>query len=444
MKHLKSSFLAPGLFCLALIVRILYNLTVARDYYPLSDSLNYQHIGLNLLTEHCFCQISHVTTVYRAPLWPWLIAGISLLAGRADLYDRLFLSLLGAATCVLLYAFARDLFTRRVGLIAGLIACFYPALYIYDGWLYTEALYTFLLLAVCYCTWCIQREKGQRIRLWIINGILLALLALSRPNALLVPLLILIWTLVLVWRRSLPRASLGKVLLTLVIASGLIAPWTIRNYLVAQSFIPVATGDGTVLLGAYNDQVFTSSSTLGSWLNPEQIYPQLLQQFPPATCNALCEVQRENVMRNDALQWIHTHLSLVPRLLLYHVLHFWKPDSHEADLPMYRFPDQLSSQVLRLLAQTFPLPIFLLAAAGLVITLKQRWQDLLFPYAILLATQLEALIFYGSSRFRSPIEPLLILFAASALGKLAQILPGRRGSPAIDKGTASLSSTSLT
>ena len=33
----------PWLFCLALLVRVVYNLTVARHYFPLHDSLAYQN-----------------------------------------------------------------------------------------------------------------------------------------------------------------------------------------------------------------------------------------------------------------------------------------------------------------------------------------------------------------------------------------------------------------
>jgi len=39
---------AGGIFCLALLVRLIYNATVAHDYYPLYDSRIYQAIGFNL------------------------------------------------------------------------------------------------------------------------------------------------------------------------------------------------------------------------------------------------------------------------------------------------------------------------------------------------------------------------------------------------------------
>ncbi len=423
MQRVKPFLPAALVFGMALLVRILYNVIVAHAYFPKYDSAQYQLIGFNLIDEHCFCLHPYITTTYRPPLWPFLIAGLSLIFGRADIYDRLFLCLLGAGTCVLIYLFARDLFGRRIGLPAGLFAALYPALFIYDGWMYTESLYTFLLIAVCYCLLRIQRSEGRRLDLWLLCGVLLALLALTRPNGVLMIGLALFWTALLVWRKLLGRRALLNAALAASVACLLIAPWTLRNARVAHSFIPVATGDGTVLLGAYNDQAVTQSDSLGSWINPLHATAQtasVLQPFPLYTCNAVCEVAREETSKNAAIQWIRGHLNELPGLLAYHLRNFWTPYTREADLPMERFPDQPASQIARAMSETLPLPVFALAALSLLVTLKKYWRELLFAYLVILATLGEALIYYGSSRFRAPIEPLLILLASGAIWWLIQ------------------------
>ena len=155
------------------------------------------------------CWTPDVVTVSHGPLWPFLIAGFSLIVGRADIFDRLFLCGVDAGTCVLIYLLARDLFGKRIGLIAGLFACIYPALYIYTGWLYTEALSTFLQTAVCYCVFRIQR--GGRDRVFGYASCvesLLGLLSLYSPqwSSLMIGL-VLVWAAILYWRRLLPRPS---------------------------------------------------------------------------------------------------------------------------------------------------------------------------------------------------------------------------------------------
>src|SRR4051812_48696675 len=84
------------IFGFALVIRIAYNVTIAHGYHPLYDSLAYQSIGFNLLDEHCFCLHPYIRTVYRAPLWPFVVAGLSLIFGRGDMVDRVFLSILGS------------------------------------------------------------------------------------------------------------------------------------------------------------------------------------------------------------------------------------------------------------------------------------------------------------------------------------------------------------
>src|SRR5579884_3262525 len=107
----------------------------------------------------------------------------------------------------------------------------------------------------------------------------------------------------------------------------------------------------------------------------------------------------------------------MPRLLLFHFLNLWVPDTHEADLPVDRFPGQTSSKIVLFMMKTFPILLFVLAAIGLVAQIK-RWRELLFIYFMILLTIAQALYFYGSPRFRAPIEPMLIVLAAGAIAWL--------------------------
>lgn len=417
MKRLRSFVPGVGVCCLALLVRLIYNNTVARAYYPLHDSLAYQSIGLNILREHCFCQYPHIATVYRAPLWPAIIAAIALFFGPSDYFARLFLCCVGSATCLLVYLLAKNVFDWRIGVVAGVAAAIYPELYIYDGWLYTESLYTFLLLAFCYGVYQLQRSPQRNKWLWC--GVLLGLLSLTRPNGLLVLGPFILWAITMGWIKVLSWSTVTKSVVTItLIALALIAPWTIRNYTVSHTFIPVATGDGTVLLGAYNSQALTSPSYPGghpgTWINPLLSSPTITRPYPLSTCAASCEVAREEAYERSAQQWIQAHLAIMPHLLALHFINMWQPDTYEADLPTVRFSDQRSTQLVLGMMKSFPIFIFILTAFGFLATLR-HWRQLLFIYFMMLLTMAECVIFYGVPRFRAPIEPMLILLAAGAI-----------------------------
>ena len=323
---------------------------------------------------------------------------------------------------MLIYLFARDLFNRRLGLVAGLIACVYPPLFIYTGWMYREALFTFFLTAVCYCVFRIQRNEGKSRRLWILCGVLVALLALTRPNGILVAGVVILWAAFLVWRKRLAKRVLLNAALAILVTCALIAPWTTRNYLVAHSFVPLSIGDGQVLVGAYNNTVLNDKKSPGFWVRSGLTGLPIIT--PPCQGYTPCEVAHDNAEVDTAIQWVKSHLNYIPRLMVYHLRNFFTPYTGEADLPMTRFRNQRSSQIVFAMSETFPIPILLLAALGLVVTFRRYWHELLFAYGVVLCTLGEILVFYGSSRFRSPIEPILILLATGALWWLTQAEPG--------------------
>ena len=63
--------------------------------------------------------------------------------------------------------------------------------------------------------------------------------------------------------------------------------------------------------------------------------------------------------------------------------------------------------------------VFALAALGLLLTWR-KWRHLLFIYLLILLDIGQSLYFYGSSRFRAPIEPMLVILAAGAIWWLSQ------------------------
>jgi 4-amino-4-deoxy-L-arabinose transferase-like glycosyltransferase len=406
MKRLRVYAPIIAFFCLALLVRLAYNVTVARGYFPAYDARYYDTIAKNLLGEHCFCLVGHTSTTDRAPLWSFIIAIIYAVTGPINFYARFFFCLIDAGTCVIVYLFARDIFNQRTGLIAGTLATLYAGLFIYTGWLYTETLYTFCLMAFAYTLYLLQRTGLLR---WAVySGLSLALASLTRPNGFFALGMVCVWGIIVIRARIIPwRTVVQAILIITLITAGLIAPWTIRNYRVAHIFIPVATGSGVVLAGVYNDTALTDPELLGMWVPGNRIRPPIPRSAHPSYMG-------ENENRGYAFHWIETHLSSMPYLLSLHFINTWKPYTSEEGLPFREFPDRTSSKIAWNLIQYMPIVIIALATLGLATTWKKRI-DLLAIYLILLLTIGVNIAFYGSMRFRAPIEPLLVILAAGVI-----------------------------
>ena len=246
LKQLKAYTPAFSLFSLALLVRIVYNLTIARNYMPSYDAAIYNNLAQGLLKWHCYCIFNKpVPTTFRSPLWPFIIAGIYAVLGEHNLYPRLFYCVLGSGTSVLVYLLAKDLFGKRIALTSGLIAALYPGMFIWDGWLYSESLFTFCLTALVYAFARIQSsiqvgmnqgKKSQVSWPWlVVGGILLGLTLLARPSGLVFIGILCLWAVLLIFAKTLPWQAVAKsVLVVVVIATAINIPWMYHNYTVTD------------------------------------------------------------------------------------------------------------------------------------------------------------------------------------------------------------------
>jgi hypothetical protein len=108
---------------------------------------------------------------------------------------------------------------------------------------------------------------------------------------------------------------------------------------------------------------------------------------------------------------------------------FWRLSAVGSGAGEWRRPD---SPIGRLLAVVDPLrlwslALFPLAAWGAVLTLRgpRRWFQSLSLWVILYFSLL-AVVFFGALRMRVPVEPLIVLLAAVAIGDLRRRLLARR------------------
>lgn len=424
MGRLKVYVPAAGIFALALLVRILYNLIVARNYIPTFDAALYNTLGRNLADMGCFCLYNHHPSISRPPLWPFILAAIYTLFGKQEFYGRIFYCLIGSGTCALIYLFSRDLFGKKIALLSGILAAIYPCLFIYDGWLYTESLYTFCSTACIYTLYRLQlhyiscSEPSPGNNSWVkhawqsllhhrwplLCGLSIGLASLTRPNGVFLSGVVVFWAILfIIVNKQVWKTVLTDTLLIAFIAAITILPWLYRNYQVSHSFVLVSTGIGEVLAGAYNDSVFKGGLSIsGTWQPaPGSLHHDAYNYTP----------KDDAAETGRALNWIHTHLSTLPYLLSLHFINMWIPYSYSHGLAFEQFPGSFEYYFMICMIYTLTTPVILAAFVGLFFTWKQYKHQLLVVYLFLALVVLQNVIFYSDMRFRAPIEPMLILLA---------------------------------
>ena len=133
-------------------------------------------------------------------------------------------------------------------LVGALVVAVYPALLEYQGMLMGEPLAATLLSGgVLAALWAWEGGWAR----WLLPGALLGALALARPEYLGVAALIAAVVFAREargdWRQSLLRAAVFLGALVVIVA-----PWTIRNAVALDRFVPISTGGGQVLFaGTY-------------------------------------------------------------------------------------------------------------------------------------------------------------------------------------------------
>ena len=201
------------------------------------DSAEYMTLARNLAVHGAFSLGENGTppTAFRPPLLPALIAALWRGEGEPVFATLIANVILGSLTVCLTYLVARDRFDRRTALIAAGVLAFGPMTCLFTVTVLTEPLFTFFVVLAIFL-W------GRGI--FSLSGVAFGLSALTRPSIL--PFLagLPILSILPVFRRFW-RGSLILLGAALVVASF----WIIRNAVVFERFIPVASsGWGTILL----------------------------------------------------------------------------------------------------------------------------------------------------------------------------------------------------
>ena len=181
-----------------------------------------------------------VPTAFWPVGYPAFLAGVMTFTSPTALPGQLANIALSVATLALLYRWCLKRFTdERVAGTASLMLAIYPNHMGYSVGLYSEPLFTALLLAIF-----ILVEPQSRLWRIALAGILAGLATLVKAQMLLLGPLLLLGLSVSTLSLNGISKTVGRALLGTPLMAGVIAPWTYRNQVVMGAAIPVSTNGG--------------------------------------------------------------------------------------------------------------------------------------------------------------------------------------------------------
>ena len=361
-------------------------------------------------------------TFYQAPLYPYFLGLVYTFFGPSLLAVRLCQIVLGAASCALLAVAANRLFSREAGIAAGVMLAVYAPAIFFDGLIQKTALGLFLLCLLLALLARLVTEPG-RPRGWLWPGVVLGALVLTRENALVFAAVLLGWLIVSrdTGRRHLARAGALALGLALVLV-----PAAARNLAVGGEFLLTTAQFGpNVYIGNNPDADGTYRPLVPGRGDPRFERRDATQLAEREVGTPLTPGQVSSYWTGRALQYMRTQpgdwLKLTGRKAMLTL-----NGSEVADTE-----DQLShadwSLPLRLAGYLWHFGLLApLGVAGICLTWGRRRQ--LRPFHLMLAAYAASVVAFAvMGRYRFPLAPLLMLFAAGGMVVVWETAKRRKG-----------------
>ena len=193
--------------------------------------------------------------LYKAPLYEFFLAGLFKLSGFSFLLFFPAQALFGGLLCGFVGLITLETFERpTAAYFAGVMAAAHPVLVNSASQPYNENLFFLLFVATL---WAFYRWLDTQRMSWaVVSGMLAALWILTRESAIPLFMAMLMFAIVTARRNARFYWSLSAIV---VVAIGLIAPWSVRNYVQFGVVVPVASITGSALLEGNNDCVARES-----------------------------------------------------------------------------------------------------------------------------------------------------------------------------------------
>jgi len=401
------------LFFLALAVRVVYLSQYANSpffWVPALDSLYH-----DLHAQAIAAGRDDGQAFFRAPFYAYFLGGVYKVFGHSFWAARGVQAVIGSLSCVLLYQLGRRLFRPVVGLLAAVAMALYAPLVFFDGELHSPVLEVFLDLA--FLLLALRAGERDDRRLWLAAGLVLGLSAITRPNVLVAVPVVLVWlafSRVNAEGRSKRVAAAGLVLAGAALLPALV---TLRNYRVSSDRVFIASQGGINLFLGNRPEAdgFTPTTPKryafeGEYADSVALYGQRAAE--EALGRPLPASQAQAYWLRRVLHWWRADPMAALRLTAKKAVLAWTHreirNNHAFDFVRAEFAPALWA---------CPFGFWFAGPFGLV-GMVLAWRS--HPRTRLLALFSLAyvasfVLFFVADRYRLPVIPPLLLFAAYAL-----------------------------
>ncbi len=343
---------------------------------------------------------------FMSPFYSYFLAVIYSLFGESLLAVRLVQAGAGSAMAGLVFLVGEKMFTRQAAFMAGLLAAVYGPFLLSSTLLLVETLKVFFLV---FTLWLfLVAGKKSQWWWWILPGISLGFAVLCRPTDMLILIVAAIWIMIL---GDTDRS--GKFRRLAVFTMGMfliIAPVTIRNYLVSGDFILITSNGGLNFYLGNNPEavgIYYNVDRLDLANDPDGRVFLETQEGRPVSAAEASSIWLSKAMSFVADQPI-SFISLLGKKLL---LFFHHKEISQLGYN-YVFVGQYALPLIKFLPSFIIIGPFGILGCMLA---WRKWRSHFLLYGFLAVEIIGVLLFFMTDRFRLSAVPFLMLFAGFAV-----------------------------
>ena len=405
---------ALAIFAVALVIRLIHVWQISRA--PFFDMLMGDARGYDVWARQLAGGdwIGH-DVFYQAPLYPYFLGVIYKLFGHSLLTVRIIQTMVGSASCALVGAATARLVSRRAGLLAGFALALYAPAIFFDGLIQKSVLDVFF---VSLALWVMSRIISPAFnKEWLLLGLALGGLALTRENAMVFVAVLGIWALAGATSADRTRspsfsARAGAAAALAVGLAIVLAPVALRNYMVGGGFYVTTSQFGSNFYIGNNPR---SDGTYASLRygrgSPEFERIDATELAEHALGRTLTPAEVSSYWTDQTMAFITSQPGAWLKLMARKFLLLWNADEM-LDTESQETYEEWSAP-LWLLSWVGHFGVLVpLAVIGMFATWPERRRFWVF-YLMIAAYSASVIMFYVFARYRFPLVPLLMLFASA-------------------------------
>ncbi len=381
----------------------------------IGDELDYNTLAVNLVERGEFAMTPGTLTSIRPPLYPALVAAVYRVCGLEN-FQAVRLLQAGLSLCLvpLVYRLGSAAASRRVGLWAAALVCFYPSLLAFNNLLLTETLFTALLCGACLAV--VLSLRSGSLGGIASSGALIGLAALTRSALWPFPVVLGAFLLA-TWRGGVTRRL--SAVIVMVAAYGLtIAPWAVRNLQVERAFLPIdCMGGRNFMMGNYEyTPLYRAWDAIS--LEGERSWNTVLRKAEPEAYVRSTQGQRDKLAFRVGLRYAVRNPGLTAKRGLVKFSNFWGLERELVAGASRGFFGSwgplglvaLTAVIFGSYAAAMLTGVFGAAVGPLAD--RRAHAFLLLMIAYLCGIHV---ITFGHSRYHLPLMPLILVYSACAL-----------------------------